>query len=176
MWLLCGRDQSDSRGTESSGERSHMSVGLWPEGIVVVVSATFPENSLTISLWLGRAEGGWEAWGLFCAEATCCYMRARRGGWCRVEGTPGQGCPPDFQALPQASLSHGSGQGGLRDDPNSLTSGHLCICNYVSGSFPCGLSVESFWILPSHSVSFFLGLLLCHISVCCPLNLGDYVP
>ena len=96
--------------------------------------------------------------------------------WCRVEGMPGQGCPPDFQALPQASLSHASGQGGLRDDPNSLTSGHLCICNDVSGSFPYGLSVGSFWILPSHSVSFFLGLLLCHVSVWCPLNLGDYVP
>lgn len=51
-----------------------MSVGLWLEGIVVVVSATFPENILMISLWLGRAEAGWEAWGLFSTEATCCGM------------------------------------------------------------------------------------------------------
>lgn len=58
-----------------------MSVGLWLEEIVVVVSATFPENILMISLWLGRAEAGWEAWGLFSTEATCCCMRARRGGW-----------------------------------------------------------------------------------------------
>ena len=58
-----------------------MSVGLWLEGIVVVVSTTFPENTLMISLWLGRAERGWEAWGLYSVEATCWCKKVRGGDW-----------------------------------------------------------------------------------------------
>lgn len=58
-----------------------MSVGLWLEGIVVVVSTTFPENTLMISLWLGRAERGREAWGLFSVEATCWCKQVRGGDW-----------------------------------------------------------------------------------------------
>ena len=58
-----------------------MSVGLWLEGIVVVVSTTFPENTLMISLWLGRAERGWEAWGLFSMEAMCWRKQVKGGGW-----------------------------------------------------------------------------------------------
>ena len=55
-----------------------MSVGLWLEGIVVVISTTFPENSLMICLWLGRAEGGWEAWGLLCGSHVLLHASKER--------------------------------------------------------------------------------------------------
>lgn len=63
-----------------------MSMGLWLERIVVMVSIMFPESVLMMSLWLGRARGGCEAGDLFFVAATYLSMAAREGGWSQAGG------------------------------------------------------------------------------------------
>lgn len=58
-----------------------MSMGLWLERIMVMVSIMFPENVLMLSLWLGRARGGCEVGDLSFVAATCLSLTTREGGW-----------------------------------------------------------------------------------------------
>lgn len=92
--------------------------------------------------------------------------------WLRVGQRYEQGCPPDFQALPQDFFSPESGQHGLGDDTNSLlwVSLYLQICLWDLSKWAlCGVFLDPVQF-------FFLGLLVCHFSVRRLHNLEDYVP
>lgn len=52
MWQVVPRGQTDFWDPEKSLEGSHINMGIWLKGITVVVSITFQENGLMISLWL----------------------------------------------------------------------------------------------------------------------------
>lgn len=98
--------------------------------------------------------------------------RKLESSWLRVGQRYKQGCPPDLQAIPQDSFSPKSGQRGLGDDTTSLLwiSLHLQVCLWDLSKWAlCGVFLDSVQF-------FFLGLLVCHFSVWCLLNLGDYVP